>query len=468
MGFGGGAFGTGSYTYSVIDNQTIQLNQQKGVIYANATISEIQNIVSQNGAISGTIAYSEPSSAKYYKKFIATLSNFQNQSPSNLLSNSGTTGIGEAPQLSSTYAQYDNGASVFNFYDNFAGTSLNTSKWILDTGVNPIVNNGITLPADTSVGINSRAGIVANTTNLGGTNFVIEFYGYSTANSSQDASVLSVVLSSSSTSYSGTNNVLYNLYSNQGGFSCQTSAGTFSGVSFTPTSPSTFYIESINVSGTSAFAGYNEYSQYTSSLTAYSDTNEYAQLSTSVNSGINTFAYWFRIRSYPPNNVMPSVSFGSFTSSSGATITIPSGIDYYMPITITNNQSVATPSPFQQMIQININNYSDYMYFDGNIANFELFTSTGTIIPAWIESNNNGTLTIWAKLSSGIGANSSITIYLGVANIYQFSINYPVAFSTEANITYNSGFTASTTLTALTITLNSLQQMNGTIIVEGY
>ena len=35
MGFGGGAFGTGSYTYSVIDDNTIKLNQQKGVIYAN-------------------------------------------------------------------------------------------------------------------------------------------------------------------------------------------------------------------------------------------------------------------------------------------------------------------------------------------------------------------------------------------------------------------------------------------------
>ena len=37
MGFGGGAWGTGSYTWNVIDNETIKLNQQKGVIYANQT-----------------------------------------------------------------------------------------------------------------------------------------------------------------------------------------------------------------------------------------------------------------------------------------------------------------------------------------------------------------------------------------------------------------------------------------------
>jgi hypothetical protein len=35
---------------------------------------------------------------------------------------------GEAPGLSSTYGQYDNGANVFTFYDNFAGTSLSTKK----------------------------------------------------------------------------------------------------------------------------------------------------------------------------------------------------------------------------------------------------------------------------------------------------------------------------------------------------
>jgi hypothetical protein len=37
---------------------------------------------------------------------------------------------GEAPTLSALYGQYDNGANVFNFYDNFAGTGgLNTANW---------------------------------------------------------------------------------------------------------------------------------------------------------------------------------------------------------------------------------------------------------------------------------------------------------------------------------------------------
>ncbi len=58
--------------------------------------------------------------------------------------------VGEAPQLSGTYGQYDNGANVFSFYDNFAGTSLNTNKWqTLSTGTIS-VSNGVTLSCGNS------------------------------------------------------------------------------------------------------------------------------------------------------------------------------------------------------------------------------------------------------------------------------------------------------------------------------
>ncbi|MGC8669565.1 MAG: hypothetical protein ACP5TL_00205 [Candidatus Micrarchaeia archaeon] len=64
----------------------------------------------------------------------------------NLLSSSGTFGIGEAPELSQVYAQYDDGFQVFNFYDNFAGTSLN-SWW--NYAIGPFgtleVDNGLTM-----------------------------------------------------------------------------------------------------------------------------------------------------------------------------------------------------------------------------------------------------------------------------------------------------------------------------------
>ena len=103
--------------------------------------------------------------------------------------------------------------------------------------------------------------------------------------------------------------------------------------------------------------------------------------------------------------------------TAGATTPIvPSNIQYYVPITITNSQSAATSSPFQQMINITESDYSSYISYSGNEANFEYFSSNGAIIPAWIESNNSGKLITWVKLASGIPANSKVTLYLGFAS----------------------------------------------------
>ena len=57
---------------------------------------------------------------------------------------------GEAPQLSKMYGQFDNGQNIFKFYDNFAGTTLNLSKWITsgtsgNGGGSAIVNNSLHL-----------------------------------------------------------------------------------------------------------------------------------------------------------------------------------------------------------------------------------------------------------------------------------------------------------------------------------
>ena len=65
---------------------------------------------------------------------------------------------GEAPQLSPTYGEYDNGASVFGAYDNFAGTSL-SSQWAEINSPTITVNNGITVAGN----VNSVGGIYLKT-----------------------------------------------------------------------------------------------------------------------------------------------------------------------------------------------------------------------------------------------------------------------------------------------------------------
>ena len=53
---------------------------------------------------------------------------------------------GECATCSPYYGQYDNGAAVFNFYDNFAGSSLSSSKWLAQVGsLSYTVNNGLTI-----------------------------------------------------------------------------------------------------------------------------------------------------------------------------------------------------------------------------------------------------------------------------------------------------------------------------------
>ena len=53
---------------------------------------------------------------------------------------------GEAPTLSATYGTHDTGAKVFPFYDNFAGTTLNTSKWqTIVSGGTISQDNGVTI-----------------------------------------------------------------------------------------------------------------------------------------------------------------------------------------------------------------------------------------------------------------------------------------------------------------------------------
>ncbi len=93
----------------------------------------------------------------------------------------------------------------------------------------------------------------------------------------------------------------------------------------------------------------------------------------------------------------------------------------YVNITISNSQGSATPSPFQQQIQVNSNNYKSYE--SGNLGNIEFFTVSGqniNVIPSWLESGNSNTSTgtiYWVKLSNGIGAHSDQTVYMVMKSI---------------------------------------------------
>lgn len=65
--------------------------------------------------------------------------------------------VGEAPQLSPVYGEFDNGARVFPFYDDFEGTTLNASTWQWSGTVqNFTISNGLAL------GNNQWGGLLSN------------------------------------------------------------------------------------------------------------------------------------------------------------------------------------------------------------------------------------------------------------------------------------------------------------------
>ena len=373
------------------------------------------------------------------------------QKSSNLFN---TTNDGEAPQLSPTYAQYDDGANVFPIlYQNFAGTALQ-SGW---TGSGYTINDGLSLP---------YSSYAITTTNYGlNSEQILDFYGnFPIANSGDNAGfgyTLSGSAVTSSSSIQTWFEINTNLWSNgyDGGLADQ-------GSSF---------------SNTAALAtGYNAYSVYwpsSSSASFYVNYGSPSTLTTDIYSsqlpigGANTQGaqvtigpfYWIRVRAYPPNGVMPSVSFGPvepqitvfvngvkdgnngiasgyltnitafgiqashiglkingtivvplgsaslsyekvlsyglynitvFSNQSNlanqtyweAVANIPKRITNFVPVSITNQQDIATSASFQQ--NVSVDSFAYHNFENQSLNNVEFFSPSGSTIPSWLQSGD--------------------------------------------------------------------------------
>ena len=200
------------------------------------------------------------------------------------------TYAGEAPQLSSTYGQYDNGANVFPFYDNFAGTTL-SSKWTSTGGITYSVNNGFTATASGSYNdaITSSAGSIISAPS------VIDFYGII------DASVIDCG--------AGSNN-------NVGTFIQTTGSNTFvqqhsnagpSTNSGSITSLVTKEIYNLLIQSETSSTFSVNYGITVTPSTADAPVYPVPAMLISGNGSFSPafFAQWYRTRAYPPNGVMP-------------------------------------------------------------------------------------------------------------------------------------------------------------------
>jgi len=190
------------------------------------------------------------------------------------------------------------------------------------------------------------------------------------------------------------------------------SGAQIKGINFTGVPSGT----SISVSLENQTPVYNEgYPEYTFSVSGLPEPLPYYNISSLTYEVNGKDISTPTITGEPMAIIETTLYSNSNTNSFPQPIHIPPGIVAYVPITITNTQDISTPIFFQQMIQIQESQFSNYISYNGNIANFEFFIKGGKVLPAWIESNTLGNLIIWVKIP-GIPAKHSETIYLGFAS----------------------------------------------------
>ena len=200
---------------------------------------------------------------------------------------------GMSPTLTTTYAQYDNGENVFQFYDNFAGTSLKSS-WSSYVTSNATlgtitVNNGLTLSGGSSWWGIQNTYIVSSPS-------ILEYYGGQTQTGAYGPAIgtYTGVFFEQRTADSTPD---WGIEPTSSG---NTSHGTYAGSSAYNT---LYLVSGIYVSGSEELITNYTTTQVTAS---YSVSSSNLILATFTSS--SSVFQWVRVRAYPPNGVMPSNS----------------------------------------------------------------------------------------------------------------------------------------------------------------
>ncbi len=221
-----------------------------------------------------------------------------------------TVNTGEAPQLSQTYAEYDDGTNVFLYYQRWGGLSSLPSGW---------GSNGVS-----SAYYSDYMDLWATT---GGTLGDI-YYAYSPSYPIVLESLATWAqpnpgdnngnfgLYTQSTSATGTSGTAIQVMTGFGGggttnlgFISSSSSGS---MSYSP--PSSASILSIQIASSSEAVFSDEYTNFYTASGQTIDSASYIQYETTYASSSTSdlfSIYWTRTRAYPPNGVMPSVTFGS-------------------------------------------------------------------------------------------------------------------------------------------------------------
>jgi photosystem II stability/assembly factor-like uncharacterized protein len=286
--------------------------------------------------------------------------------------------VGEAPQLSSKYGEYDDGENVFLYYTNFTNlngwvVNVSNGSYSVNDGLNVVFNGPGYVVTDSTYGPGTA--FMAGINSIGDVDDVGYFNLSEPVNNGQGWAGAFIRLACGNT------------YPDQWNASgeangCGSPYGYFinkEGV------PGTYLVEILNKTSSIQFlngkfsgAIKTDYPQYPAHV-------GFAGVYSSIS------VQWAAVLNMPPNGVMPSfkVSGKVYPAGSEPNVTVPSGIIYYVPIQIINNQPVSTPDTYQQLVLINSSAYSKFEA--PNLDNVEFFYANGTVIPSWLECNNENT-----------------------------------------------------------------------------
>jgi len=188
-------------------------------------------------------------------------------------------------------------------------------------------------------------------------------------------------------------------------------------------SPENFLYQQVNVPGIATYS--NSTTAYSSPTTIYVRPNYGYQIQ---------FTPWFGIQNQPVNSVestgwkvLPYWQNGQLViNSTGA-----SAGGYAVTVTVTNSQSIPTPAPFDQFLNITQSQIASALgstvasqlwqqAMSNQFLNL-LFTQNGQPLYAWIQNYTSSWVAVWVKLPNGVPANGAVNITM----VFTTSNQYP-------------------------------------------
>ena len=261
-----------------------------GWIETNNTTAATSSNVWVN--LSGTIVPAS-GSVNIYMAFLSTTSSWSSH-------------WGLAPQLSTVYGEFDNGAKVFMYYDNFSGTTL--SGWTAFGGFSGSANNQLIVTSSSSWG-----GIYHTLSTSSIENLTADYYGKLVTSQAFD-----IELSQTTTP----NGMLENGYALHWGSASGTeailiqwsSSGATNLATSTPTYSGAYYYGTVTEISTGTVLSQVDYSTVMSASSSTYQGASYVAIG--GYSGVDFSVQYADVRMSPPNGVMPAASFGSLTTVS--------------------------------------------------------------------------------------------------------------------------------------------------------